>query len=124
MLSTADSPTFSTQPANSHDHPLKRTVFRGKSETPYLQHGLVLFSIIESEVGPNTTMDLSQSSCEANNTGQGTKGHFLKDMDSVTHFQEGERHVKFIWSFFEILGTGHGKATQVKLVLPAGGLLA
>lgn len=52
------------------------------------------------------------------------KGHFLKDMNSVTHFQEGDRQVKFKWSFFEILGTGHGKATKVKLVLPAGGLLA
>lgn len=32
--------------------------------------------------------------------------------------------MKFKWSFFEILGTGHGKVAQVKLVLPAGGLLA
>lgn len=69
-------------------------------------------------------MDLSRSSCLANNTGQGTKGHFLKDMDSVTHFQEGERQVKFKWSVFELLGTGRGKATQVKRGLPAGGLLA
>lgn len=69
-------------------------------------------------------MDLSRFSCQANDTGQGMKGHFLKDMDSVTHFQEGDRQVKFKWSFFEILSIGHGKATKVKLVLPAGGLLA
>lgn len=71
MLSTADLSTFSIRPAKFHDHPLKSAVFRGKSERPYLQHGLVLFSIIKLEAGLNITMDVFKFSCHANNTGQG-----------------------------------------------------